>query len=210
MPKVYEDFDYAIEHLPVSYKPSSSHATKGAALAMKARFAMYMKDWNTMAAAAKACIDLNAYSLEPDFVKLFLQTTKENPEKIFCIPRSITSNVVLDDWFVKNGLPRNAGGYAADTPSWDLLAAFLCTDGLPIDESPLFDPHNPFKNRDPRCAMTIVEFGTEHCGYIYDPSPAAKTTTVVATGSSQANQDSRSVNQYASYNGLIWWRMTIS
>lgn len=204
MPKVYEDFDYAIEHLPVSYKPSSSHATKGAALAMKARFAMYMKDWNTMAAAAKACIDLNAYSLEPDFVKLFLQTTKENPEKIFCIPRSITSNVVLDDWFVKNGLPRNAGGYAADTPSWDLLAAFLCTDGLPIDESPLFDPHNPFKNRDPRCAMTIVEFGTEHCGYIYDPSPAAKTTTVVATGSSQANQDSRSVNQYASYNGLIW------
>lgn len=204
MPKVYEDFDYAIEHLPVSYSPSSSHATKGAALAMKARFAMYMKDWETMAEAAKACIDLNVYSLEPDFSKLFLQSTKENAEKIFCIPRSITSDVVLDSWYVKNGLPRNSGGYAADTPSWDLLAAFLCTDGLPIDESPLFDPHNPFQNRDPRCAMTIVEFGTEHCGYIYNPSPAAKTTTVVATGATQANQDSRSVAQYASYNGLIW------
>lgn len=204
MPKVYEDFDYAIENLPISYSPSSSHATKGAALAMKARFAMYMKDWKTMADAAKACIDLNVYSLEPDFSKLFLQSTKENAEKIFCIPRSITSDVVLDSWYVKNGLPRNAGGYAADTPSWDLLAAFLCTDGLPIDESPLFDPHNPFKNRDPRCAMTIVEFGTEHCGYIYNPSPAAKTTTVVATGATQANQDSRSVAQYASYNGLIW------
>ena len=204
MPKVYEDFDYAIEHLPVSYNPSSSHATKGAALAMKARFALYMKDYRTAAEAAKACIDLNVYSLEPDFAKLFLQSTKENPEKIFCIPRSITSSVVLDQWYVKNGLPRNAGGYAADTPSWDLLASFLCTDGLPIDESPLFDPHNPFKNRDPRCTMTIVEFGTEHCGFIYDPSPVAKTTQNVTTGASQSNQDSRIVNQYASYNGLIW------
>lgn len=204
IPKVYEDFDYAIENLPVSYSPSSSHATKGAALAMKARFAMYMKDYVTMAEAAKACIDLNVYSLEPDFAKLFLQSTKENAEKVFCIPRSITSSVVLDQWYVKNGLPRNAGGYAADTPSWDLLASFLCTDGLPIDESPLFDPHNPFKNRDPRCAMTIVEFGTEHCGYIYDPSPAAKTTTNTTTGASQTNQDSRINNQYASFNGLVW------
>ncbi len=204
IPKVYEDFDYAIENLPVSYSPSSSHATKGAALAMKARFAMYMKDYATMAEAAKACIDLNVYSLEPDFAKLFLQSTKENAEKVFCIPRSITSSVVLDQWYVKNGLPRNAGGYAADTPSWDLLASFLCTDGLPIDESPLFDPHNPFKNRDPRCAMTIVEFGTEHCGYIYDPSPAAKTTTNTTTGASQTNQDSRINNQYASFNGLVW------
>lgn len=203
-PKVYEDFDYAIEHLPLSYTPSSSHATKGAALAMKARFAMYMKDYDVMAEAAKACIDLNVYSLEPDFSKMFLQSTKENSEKIFCIPRSITNSVVLDQWYVKNGLPRNAGGYAADTPSWDLLASFLCTDGLPIDESPLFDPHNPFKNRDPRCTMTIVEFGTEHCGFIYNPSPAAKTTTNTTTGASQSNQDSRIVNQYASYNGLVW------
>ena len=39
-------------------------------------------------------------------------------------------------------------------------------DGLPIDESPLFDPRNPFKNRDPRCAQTIVEFETAHCGRI--------------------------------------------
>ncbi len=204
IPKVYEDFDYAIEHLPVSYTPSSSHATKGAALAMKARFAMYMKDYAMMAEAAKACIDLNVYSLEPDFAKLFQQSTKENAEKVFCIPRSITSSVILDQWYVRNGLPRNAGGYAADTPSWDLLASFLCTDGLPIDESPLFDPQNPFKNRDPRCTMTIVEFGTEHCGFIYNPSPAAKTTTNTTTGASQTNQDSRINNQYASYNGLVW------
>lgn len=200
--KVYADFDEAIKYLPVT--SAKSHATKGAALAMKARFAMYMKEYDKMAQAAKACMDLNVYSLEPDWAKLFLQSTKQNPEKVFCIPRSIANSVVLDQWYVKNGLPRNSGGYAADTPSWDLLAAFLCTDGLPIDESPLFDPQHPFQNRDPRCTMTIVEFGTTHCGFVYDPSPAATQTLNVSTGKNQANQDSRAVNQYASYNGLVW------
>lgn len=204
IPLVYADFDKAIEYLPVSYGVNAEHFTKGAAYAMKARFALYMGDYATAAKAAKDCMDLNVYSLEPDYSKLFLQSTKTNSEKVFTIPRSAANDVMLDSWFVNNGLPRNAGGYAADTPSWDLLAAFLCTDGLPIDESDLFDPRDPFKNRDPRCTKTIVEFGTEHCDFIYNPRPDAKTSTKISTGVTQANQDSRSVNQYASYNGLIW------
>lgn len=204
IPLVYADFDKAIEYLPVLYGAEAEHFTKGAAYAMKARFALYMNDWATAAEAAKGCIDLGVYSLEPDFSELFLQSTHTNPEKVFAIPRSIASEVVLDQWLVNNGLPRNAGGYAADTPSWDLLAAFLCTDGLPIDESPLFDPHEPFKNRDPRCTKTIVEFGTEHCGFEYDPRPDVKEVMNYATGKKQSNQDSRAVNQYASYNGLVW------
>lgn len=157
-----------------------------------------------MAAAAKACIDLNVYSLESDFANIFWQSTGSIPEKIFSIPRSIENGVVLDQWFVNNGLPRNAGGYGSDTPSWDLFASFLCTDGLPIDESPLFDPCNPFENRDPRCAMTIVEFDTEHCGFIYNPRHNATTTINTTTGQSQTNNDCRAVAQYASYNGLLW------
>lgn len=204
IPLVYEDFDKAIEYLPVSYGSEAEHFTKGAAYAMKARFALYMSDWEIAAKAAKDCMDLGIYSLEADFSKLFLQSTKSNPEKIFVIPRSIANEVVLTPWIVKNELPRNAGGYGSDNPSWDLLAAFLCTDGLPIDESPLFDPHNPFKNRDPRCAQTIVEFETAHCGFEYNPRPDAKEVMNYSTGKKQSNQDSRAVQQYASYNGLLW------
>lgn len=198
----YADFDKAIQYLPTSYSTGEIRFTKGAALAMKARFALYFGDYATCADAAKRCMDLGVYSLEPDFAKLFLQTTKTNAEKIFAIPRSIENSIVLDSWFVKNGLPRNAGGYGSDTPSWDLFASFLCTDGLPIDESPLFDPQNPFKNRDPRCAMTIVEFGTKHCGFDYNP--IADQVMNYKTGSLQSNQDNRKINQYASYNGLLW------
>jgi SusD family. len=205
IPLVYADFDKAIAGLPESYGQGENiHATKGAALAMKARFALYMGDYEIAAQAAKACMDLKLYSLEPDYAKLFKQSTKLNDEKVFVIPRSIENSVILDSWIVKNALPRNAGGYGSYNPSWDLFASYLCTDGLPIDESQLFDPHNPFKNRDPRCAMTIVEFNTEHCGFEYDPSPAARTVMNYTTGKTQSNQDTRIVNQYSSYTGLLW------
>lgn len=204
IPKIYEDFDKAAAGLPEDWGAEAVHATKGAALAMKARFALYMGDWATAAAAAKACMNLNLYSLEEDFSRIFLQETKQIPEKIFVIPRSAAASVVLDQWYVNNGLPRNAGGYGSDNPSWDLLAAFLCTDGLPIDESPLFDPKNPFANRDPRCTRTIVEFGTRHCGYDYQPRMDVEQVMNYWTGKMQSNQDNRKVATYASFNGLIW------
>lgn len=203
--KTYADFDKAIEYLPVSYSSGAQiHATKGAALAMKARYALYMHDYAIAEEAAAQCIALKQYSLYASFADLFKQQTKNVPEKIFVLPRSIENDVVLDSWIVKNGLPRNAGGYGSYNPSWDLLAAFLCTDGKPIDESPLFDPHKPFQNRDPRCAMTIVEFNTPHCGFEFDPSPAAKQVMNYTTGKLQPNQDTRIVAQYTSYNGLLW------
>lgn len=205
IPLVYDDFDKAIADLPVSYGTKAVHFTKGAAYAMKARFALYMGDWDIAAKAAKACMDLNVYELHNDFTDLFLANTKNNTkEKIFAIPRSIANAVVLDVWYVNNERTRNAGGYGSACPSWDLLAAFLCTDGLPIDESPLFDPKNPFKNRDPRCTKTIVEFGTEHLGFYYDTHPDVKEVMNYSTGKMQSNQDNRAVAQYASFNALNW------
>lgn len=205
IPLVYADFDKAIADLPVSYGTKAVHFTKGAAYALKARFALYMGDWDIAAKAAKACMDLNEYELHSDFTNLFLANTKNNTkEKIFAIPRSIANSVVYDVWFVNNERTRNSGGYGSAAPSWDLFAAFLCTDGLPIDESPLFDSKNPFKNRDPRCAKTIVEFGTQHLGFYYDTHPEVTDVMNYSTGATQKNQDNRLINQYASYNGLNW------
>ena len=204
IPKIYDDFDKAIAGLPEDWGAEAVHATKGAAMAMKARFALYVGDYEVAAKAAKACMDLKLYSLDPDFSNVFLQTTKQIPEKIFVIPRSAEASVVLDQWYVNNGLPRNAGGYGSDNPSWDLLASFLCNDGLPIDESPKFDPRNPFANRDPRCTKTIVEFGTVHCGYEYQPRMDVDKVMNYWTGAMQSNQDNRLVATYASFNGLIW------
>lgn len=205
IPKIYADYDKAIASLPIQYTGTTSQrATKGAALALKARFALYMGDWQVAADAAKACMDLGVYKLHPDFSKLFLSTTKNSSESIFLLPRSVENKVTLGNWTVMNELPRNPGGWGAFTPSWDLLAAFTCTDGLPIDESPLFDSHNPFKNRDPRCTATIVEFGTNHVGFEYNPHPDAVEVMNFNTGKKQKNNDARVNAQFASFNGLLW------
>jgi hypothetical protein len=157
---IYADYDKAIEGLPQSYPASQDkERQKGAAMALKARIALYMGDWQTAADAAKACIDLKQYQLHKSFSDLFLTTTRNAEESIFLLPRSIANKVTIGNGEVLNIITRNPGGWAAKDPSWDLLASFLCTDGLPIDESPLFDSHDPFKNRDPRCAATIVPLG---------------------------------------------------
>lgn len=204
VPKIYEDFDKAIDGLPVKYAAGAARATKGAALALKARFALYNSDWKIVEQSAKACMDLKVYKLHPSFANLFLSTTRHSEESVFLLPRSVTNKVTIGNWLVMNLITRNSGGYGAYCPSWDLFASFLCTDGLPIDESPLFDSRNPFRNRDPRCNATIVEFGTRHLGFDYNPHPNVLQVMNYNTGKMQKNNDTRANAQFASFNGLVF------
>ncbi|GAB3907355.1 RagB/SusD family nutrient uptake outer membrane protein [Larkinella knui] len=201
--KIYADFDFAASKLKTTFGSAElKRATAGAAYAMKARIALHMGDWKTVRDAAKACMDLKIYKLHDNFDNLFLSKTKNSPETIFGLPRSIALKVVKDD--AQNYIPRNAGGYAAKDPSWDLFCAFLCKDGLPIDESPLFDPRKPFLNRDPRCTATIVEFQTPHVGFIFQPHPDSLKVLRTSNNTLVNNNDTRSIAQFASFNGLIW------
>ena len=145
-------------------------------------------------------MDLGIYELFPDFEELFLSKTKNPKELIFGIPRSTALGESLD---IKGWLPRNNGGWGSrEAPSWELLHSFLCIDGLPIDETPLYNPREPFNNRDPRCTFTIVEHGTPWLGFIYQPHPDSLLVMNLNTGKLQFNNDTRSNKTYASFNGL--------
>jgi hypothetical protein len=201
IPFIYDEFDKAANALPT--KVSTSRVTKGAALAAKARFALLMGDYATAETAAKQVMDLNVYSLYPDYEELFLPSTKGSEEHIFYIPR----NVDFDSHsynFLQSVLIRNQTGWAALYPTWELFASYTCTDGLPIDESPLFNPRDPWKNRDPRLTATMVEPGTRFLGYIYQPHPDSVECYSFYTNSMVPNQDCRTVKTYASFNGLVW------
>ena len=200
---IYEDYDFAASKLPVSYGSSQNlRATRGAALAMKARVALFFEDWGVARDAAKACMDLNVYELYSGYATLFLSKTKNPKELVFGNPRSALLNVTIPD--TKNYLPRLAGGWGAVGPSWQLFCSYLCTDGLPIDESPLFDPQKPFQNRDPRCTATIVEFGTPWLGFRYQPHPDSLIVKNYKTGQMVSNVDNRSNAQFASFNGMLF------
>lgn len=230
-----KDFEEAASLLPVSYSPSEvTRATKGAAWGMEARFALHMagirdfdqygqanrteaeKLYAVAAAAAKNVISLNKYVLHSDFGQLFRMSTKNSPEGIFILPRSKALSAENKYEYLYKGattakLSRLSGAATCCTccPSWDLFCAFYDNQGKPIDESTVYNPNRPFKNRDPRCTYTIVEHGTQHLGVIYEPH--FDTTMVYSTreGKMVENADSRTyripstVNQYASYNGLV-------
>jgi len=202
--QIYEDFDYAAEYLPEENNSGSvTRVNKGAALALKARWALQFGDYATALSASDACIKLEKYSLYPNFGEYF-RDKKINCETIFTVPHSasleLTSAGKPDVQSIKSFTLRIAGGTATAQPSWELLAAFDCTDGKPIDESPLFDPHNPFKNRDPRCNETFVEPGTAVYGFIFDPCPGTINVLNVTTGVMVKNKDNKVNDQYAAYN----------
>ncbi len=207
--EIYKDFDVAISKLPDSYG-GKQLATKGAALAMKARTALYQQDWAVARDAAKACMELpDVYELDPDYGELHRNSTKNTKEVIFAMPGSEQFEE-FNHWPGVNGkwvpgtLPRNAGGWGNNYPSFELFCAYQCTDGLPIDESPLFNPRNPFENRDPRLSETVVPFGEAHAGYIFYSHPDSVEVLQVETGKYVTNRSSLAGDRYAPWNGLLW------
>lgn len=197
--QIYNDYDTAAMYLPEVSAGDEQRVTKGAAYAFKARIATWMLDYETAKDAAGKCISLGVYSLDPDYGHLFLPSTNSSPEFIFVLPQSmeLTGDATLT---TTSFLPRYVGGYSTAQPSWELFCSYTCTDGLPIDESPLYDPQHPFRNRDPRLAETMPEFGKPFLGYVYDPG--AKKVLEVSTGKMVTNRETQFSSQFASYNGL--------
>ncbi len=133
------------------------HATKGAALTLKARILLYDGQWVAAAEAAKEVMDLGVYSLDADFESLFDGSNEESSEIIFSAQYTSDFKNSLITW---TGAP-TLGGWGEIVPLQSLIDAFECTDGNTIEESSLYDKENPFVNRDPRLAMSIILPGTE-------------------------------------------------
>lgn len=157
----YECFDKAAELLPSKFTGNQIRFTKGAAYGFKARFAMQNNDFQIAADAAKKCMDLGVFSLHKDFKSLFTGTT--SPELIYYMRGDLSIPYGVGPFSnVRNYTLRTLGAHTNRGPSYQLFCSFLCTDGLPIDESPLYNPKDPFENRDPRLAFTIQPFKTKY------------------------------------------------
>jgi len=147
--QILTDLDDASELLPLSYTGSDiGRATKGAALALKARVLLYESRWAEAASAAKEVIDLNQYGLFSDYRQLFMPANEGNKEVIFDVQYS--SPDYTHDWNLAIDLQLNIA------PLPDLVNSYYMKDGLPISESSLYDPSKPYENRDPRLLKTIA------------------------------------------------------
>lgn len=202
--QVLKDYDDAIEGLPDMNNGSGVYrVTKGAAIALKARFCAMIGDYRSCADLCKRLMDGGKYSLyysaenpADSYGELFRDKTY-NTEQIFMIANAYAYEQTQA---IKSWVLRTAGGNNTAQPSWDLLAAYECTDGKTIDQSPLFDCHDPFANRDPRCCMTFAAPGTEIYGVIFDPHPSTLQVMDVTAGKMVKNKDTKPNDNYAAYN----------
>lgn len=181
--QVLADLAIAEAGLPLKYNAGDmGRATKGAALALKARLLLYEASplfndandagrWQAAAAAAKAVIDLApqaGYGLFGDYRGLFLPANENNKEVIFDV------QFIFPD--EGNSFDLICAQYNTNAPLLGLAEAYDMANGLPItDPSSGFDPANAYANRDPRLYATIVYPGDTYKGKLVKPSTYAQT-----------------------------------
>ena len=158
--------------LPVSYDNmpniEGGRATRGAALALKARAALYAASplyntanapskWVTAAEAAYEIIGNRSelgYGLDNSFANLFGATNYNSSEVILVRPTGTSTS------FESANYPMGvSGGETSTCPTENLASAFEMADGEAFDWNNAEMRANPYANRDPRFYLTIVHNG---------------------------------------------------
>lgn len=153
--QIIKDLDEAAAVLPLTAS-QPGRVTKGACLALKARQYLYHGKFAEAAAAAKQVMDLNQYSLFPDYRGLFMPENENNQEVIFDVQYLFPNNCHSFDLIRRQ--------YDTTAPLRDLVDAYQMNDGSEIQNSPKYNPEKYWENRDPRFHMTLVWPGSMYRG----------------------------------------------
>lgn len=132
---IEQDLTEAAGVLPVSYGPADvGRATKGAALALHAKVAMYqtlgnLAKWQQVLDLTNQVIGLGVYSLFPNFEAQFRVENENNSESVFEIQAEALStgdNSQYSEVQAVRGVPN--GGWGFNVPTQDLEEAFEAGD----------------------------------------------------------------------------------
>jgi hypothetical protein len=164
------------DDLPI--KAEAGRATKGAALTLKGWCELFeasplknssndKSKWALAAATNKQVIELNNYTLFPDYNTQFLEDNNDNVETIFAKKylggTSLGgSREGLQGTWIVGGVQRAYGGV---DPTQELVDEYEMSNGLPItDPASGYDPQNPYVNREKRFYQSIVYDGSMWAG----------------------------------------------
>lgn len=152
--------------LPLSYSGNNvGRITRGAALTLRARMEIFEHLYEQCAQTCSEIMGLN-YTLFPDYKALFKLANEGNSEVILDVQyvENLSGN-----WLLGALTPASLGGWCSITPTQALVDAYECADGQTINESSIFDAKEPYLNRDPRLAATIIAPGNLYEGKRFDP-----------------------------------------
>ena len=188
MQRMIEDIDFAIRYLPA--ERDLYRVTKWTALALKSRFCLfegtfrkyhsidgYEHDWKwyleQAADAAEEFITNSGYSLytatgpATSYRDLFASENAQSVEVI--LARDYNSALGV---FHNANFYTISASYGKPGMTRKIVDSYLMADGSRFTDKAGWETME-FKqqcsNRDPRLAESIVEFGTDFCGVVYDP-----------------------------------------
>ena len=178
---ILKELDEIAGKLPLTYPVADyGRITKGAALAFKSRVALFFKRYDVAEKAAKEVMDLGVYQLysngnpKTSYQELFTYkgNVLGNPNNRETIMAYVYSpDIRMHNFSREMHVPDQAIRW---NPTSSLVDSYLCSDGLPIDKSPLYAENSYedyFRNRDPRLTQTILQPGAEWGGQ-KDGNPA--------------------------------------
>ncbi len=174
---IISELDAISGTLPVSYSGNDiGRATRGAALALKARVALYNERYAVARDAAKAVIDLGVYELYPDYEKLFWYEGQGSKEVIFDRQYAV-------GYGYTNYVGRSASSLGGG--SWiDPLRAYLLIHEYKSEK----DPENEYAGIDPRFGYNVFYPGAVMPnGEIYDSTPTSETGDRLASNEFATN-----------------------
>lgn len=189
---IISDLNFAAVNLPKKSELSAAdegRITKSVALGYLSRVALYEGTWakfhnsggnanNLLTIARDAALQVindGEYELfQAPLEEVFFEENQDNVEVMLSVRYDVTQT---------DGSPRGRGHVidALQNPTKYLADSYLGADGLPIDQSPLFQGYtaleSEFENRDPRMKAAIWEPGT-----MFDGQPLVPDLTRTATG----------------------------
>lgn len=133
---------------------SQGHITAGAAVALKARLELFLKNYTAAMTDAQTVINMGVYELYPNYRELFLEgsipTNKEVIAGIQFIPDT------HPETFEQLSGTGGDGGWSAMNAGKGIVDAYECSNGKTIDDPTSgYDINHPFDNRDPRLALSL-------------------------------------------------------
>lgn len=158
---IHSELENIVGDLPTISELSNEdrgRITKGAAIALNARVALYENDWQGVIDNTEELIGTSEngnYELFPSYRGIFLPENEYNSEVIFDF-QYVENNVTHNNMF--DLAPLTAGARVNTmAPTQELVDAYPMQNGDDIDESGSgYDENNPYQNRDPRLDATIV------------------------------------------------------
>ncbi len=199
---IMSEIDAIASQLPISATGNNlGRATRGAALALKSRSALFNKSYQEAADAAQAVMALNQYQLHNNFEQLFKYAGEQSKEIIWAsqYKKGLATHSIPSQFY-----SRLMQGFSNKIPVQSLIDSYECTDGLNIDKSPLYNPNKPFEHRDPRLTQTVVLPQTRFLGVVFETHPDSLMTWDYRTATPKRIANTDATNAYATFSGYLF------